>query len=660
MANYGSLKSAIQAVITQNGNNEITGPILQNALLAMINALGDGYQFKGVAIPTTNPGTPDQRVFYLAFTPGQYWNFNISLEVGQIGIFTYDTEWHASAFSVGLYGTEIYEYGVPASSDDWVDGKLYYNRTTNLLRLYKNGSWGTVPYVDGAIYVMNNRFFRYDATLQDLVLYPMPVIPLSGLTVPTTPVFGEFYYSPSEHKVRFYPRTHDNGRILIDMDTNVFYSFGDKLYYWNGTNLVEYLAELKASVSELDRQIHEVIEVNGLNTIFTINNAGIRADSSRSDFGDEIEITGDFACSPFMDYIPTTDIRVRFGSGFSSFGLVFYDENHEPLVGHVFSSSQVGEELRFSHPTAKYFRSSRPNQGTASPLFYYCVYGTGDLVHENDLKPFESRWKGKRILWLGTSIPAGGYPDIVADLLGATVINNSKGSSICRAYQRNGGTISGTNGQRSFSQTVQEKNSLYGSGYAEYSYENLLMPYLDGTNPAPDLIVLEFGSDNGWESNLDEMPLLNSDCQGAIGSDPLTQSLGANFNRCTYTGAMLFIINTIFQYLPFVHVVVMGYQNTMRRPQQVQAQYTVAGYWQIPVFSASKLLGWSDRIVPGSMAKFNAKYSPAFTASEDVTQFRMWCPDDFHPQSNPTLTPDGYLESNYELARKIADMFNTI
>ena len=42
MADFSALKAAIQAVIKQNGNQEITGPILQEVLLSMVNTMGDG------------------------------------------------------------------------------------------------------------------------------------------------------------------------------------------------------------------------------------------------------------------------------------------------------------------------------------------------------------------------------------------------------------------------------------------------------------------------------------------------------------------------------------------------------------------------------------------------------------------------------------------
>lgn len=75
MGNYEQLKQAVADVIKSNGNQEITGAILQNALLTIISTVGDGATFAGIATPTTNPGTPDQNIFYLAAQPGIYSNF---------------------------------------------------------------------------------------------------------------------------------------------------------------------------------------------------------------------------------------------------------------------------------------------------------------------------------------------------------------------------------------------------------------------------------------------------------------------------------------------------------------------------------------------------------------------------------------------------------
>lgn len=89
MANYDNLKGAIQNVITDNGNQEITGNVLQSVLLSMIDNIGANATFSGVATPTTAPGTPDQLVFYIAGQPGTYSNFGGSeLNNGELAVFS--------------------------------------------------------------------------------------------------------------------------------------------------------------------------------------------------------------------------------------------------------------------------------------------------------------------------------------------------------------------------------------------------------------------------------------------------------------------------------------------------------------------------------------------------------------------------------------------
>lgn len=75
MGNYEQLKQAVSSVIKNNGNMEITGDILQNTLLSIISTVGGNATFAGIATPTTNPGTPDQNVFYIASEKGTYSNF---------------------------------------------------------------------------------------------------------------------------------------------------------------------------------------------------------------------------------------------------------------------------------------------------------------------------------------------------------------------------------------------------------------------------------------------------------------------------------------------------------------------------------------------------------------------------------------------------------
>lgn len=99
MSKYQQLKDSISQSIKENGNNEITGSLLQSALLSMINALGVGFQYVGIATPSTVPGTPDQNVFYFSSTPGVYVNFG-AIEVlnGEFVILQYDGSWQKKIF----------------------------------------------------------------------------------------------------------------------------------------------------------------------------------------------------------------------------------------------------------------------------------------------------------------------------------------------------------------------------------------------------------------------------------------------------------------------------------------------------------------------------------------------------------------------------------
>lgn len=88
MGDYEQLKQAVADVIKTNGNQEITGDLLQDTLVTIVSQIGDNATFAGVANLSTNPGTPDQNVFWIASYSGTYPNFN-ALEVNDtICIFT--------------------------------------------------------------------------------------------------------------------------------------------------------------------------------------------------------------------------------------------------------------------------------------------------------------------------------------------------------------------------------------------------------------------------------------------------------------------------------------------------------------------------------------------------------------------------------------------
>ena len=101
MAKYEELKYAVAQVIKNNGNEEITGDVLQNTLLAIINSVGEHSGFAGIAKPTDDPGMPDQNVFYIATEPGTYVNFNFAVVEDEALILEWRGEWiaHRAGFA---------------------------------------------------------------------------------------------------------------------------------------------------------------------------------------------------------------------------------------------------------------------------------------------------------------------------------------------------------------------------------------------------------------------------------------------------------------------------------------------------------------------------------------------------------------------------------
>lgn len=103
MAKYSAVKATVNAYIKQNGRKEITGKVLNAVLNATIDSLGKYFQFAGGALPTDNPGTPDQNVCYLAGEPGVYTNFGgIAIENEEVALLFWNGEWTKQRILIGI------------------------------------------------------------------------------------------------------------------------------------------------------------------------------------------------------------------------------------------------------------------------------------------------------------------------------------------------------------------------------------------------------------------------------------------------------------------------------------------------------------------------------------------------------------------------------
>lgn len=149
MGNYEQLKQAVADVVKSNGNQEITGDILQNTLLTIISTVGSGATFAGIATPTTNPMTPDQNVFYIASEDGIYSNFgNVVLE-NEVAIFTNGNGiWQKGKTGIATYKqvSELEYKSIPSiikiikPYNNWIRDKYnlgYYDANTGKFKANK-------------------------------------------------------------------------------------------------------------------------------------------------------------------------------------------------------------------------------------------------------------------------------------------------------------------------------------------------------------------------------------------------------------------------------------------------------------------------------------------------------------------------------------------
>ena len=150
MAEFNVLKDAIAETIYSNDNQEISGDILQNVLITMLDTIQvEGRIFTGIASPNTNPGTPDSNVFFLASTEGIYPNFsNISVEKGEISVLYNDANnnWaksvlisnfevrHENAYTDDFLYVE--DFALDEAIKDLPEGEIRQNAVRNALNTW--------------------------------------------------------------------------------------------------------------------------------------------------------------------------------------------------------------------------------------------------------------------------------------------------------------------------------------------------------------------------------------------------------------------------------------------------------------------------------------------------------------------------------------------
>lgn len=268
-------------------------------------------------------------------------------------------------------------------------------------------------------------------------------------------------------------------------------------------------------------------------------------------------------------------------------------------------------------------------------------------------------YKGKKIVWFGTSIPAGGwfgyehpnsYPQQVGRLLGADVINEAIGSSCVHCkdptrisednpYGFKGGFESTS---RCLSNSLEEaewiidhwNSDIWTSGVPSemsewlkdkirsFGYERKLDQYLTPST-FPDLFVFDHGYNDSSDTN------------------NYYETYG-RYNLYTFRGAMNFLIKRILDYNPEANIIIIGNYTTTRDVPQMQE--TVAKDWAIPICKQWENLGLSQTeyvTCSGYWSLNNGVYEWISDNTERTYTVKdRLIPDGIHPHSNP----DGIVE----------------
>lgn len=131
MSNYNNTKATIAANVYTNHANQVTADMVKTAINAVVDTIiAGGFLYKGVAIPTTNPGSPDANVAYIAATAGTYTNFGgLVVADGEVAVLKYNGSWSkevtgaATAAQVSALGQKVSELGIV--TDDTYEDCLY-------------------------------------------------------------------------------------------------------------------------------------------------------------------------------------------------------------------------------------------------------------------------------------------------------------------------------------------------------------------------------------------------------------------------------------------------------------------------------------------------------------------------------------------------------
>ncbi|TYC93056.1 hypothetical protein [Novosphingobium sp. BW1] len=112
------------------------------------------------------------------------------------------------------------------------------------------------------------------------------------------------------------------------------------------------------------------------------------------------------------------------------------------------------------------------------------------------------------------------------------------------------------------------------------AYENLLLPYIDGTMASADLLVIDWG--------------YNDSAQGGHAAELIAEPTTSAFDRTTAIGALRWLIREVWKANDALRIALNGHYTDQYRPYIVQLQQAMADEYLFPLHALWEKTGWSQ------------------------------------------------------------------
>ena len=320
---------------------------------------------------------------------------------------------------------------------------------------------------------------------------------------------------------------------------------------------------------------------------------------------------------------------------------------------------------------AKKLAISHLKTSVYSPVVFGSRKTTNTKINELEqhISSFEHEpFEDKKIVWLGTSIPAGqggvgmnssfAYPQMVGEILKANVVNEAIGESSvhCRCIQRvtaenpYGFEENWIKCAKCLSNTIEEtqwlidhKDDYSADGftrifttnrpetltndlkafYLSCSYENKIAQHLNDT----DLWVFDHGHNDRMDANTNGTENY---------TDEYVMQIYGNDTRFTFEGAMNYLLTYIKNADNFAKIVIVGEYENQKMYKVPPKQQAVSDSWNIPLYEQWKHIGWSQHTITttGYWNDQTGLWVESGGESQTITLLQRFVRDNIHPHSD--------------------------